>query len=473
MNCDNCSARFRSPVALPVMLCTNRHQVCSTCAKTIRQCKICDAPPPAIRMNTHVMELMMRLEDKSLQKGLDPNILGHFASAEDILILKGIYNTSLFNFLRSLMGIDPELPVTIRDVFKLRDLRISGEVKLHSLDGLEFCIYLESLSIDTKQGETRKVVDFSPLSFLTGLEELRLNHFEFITTLTTFRNLRKLKKLYLKGARLLPCLDGIHDFGGVLELLDVSYCSSLTDISRLQNVQNLRTLYLSGCSELTIVDSLRHLSSLTELYLNDCLLLSDISSLAGLSNLSVLDLSKCTGVETLHSLPTNLRSLIVADLPRLSSLIGVDHCCILNSFTLCNLENLTSISSLGHFSSLSFISISSCPKLSEFSSLAQHKNLTRIEISACCVDNLNFIKGLKQLEKLYLENLDKLIDISVVTECQRLRKVRFINCSVASFSPLLLCPNLEYVYVSGTFASDLSVVAGSLQQRNVVLDVFT
>lgn len=82
---------------------------------------------------------------------------------------------------------------------------------------------------------------------------------------------------------------------GITEL-DLSECKSLTYLSCLKNLPNLRELNLSGCVGLSSLSSLPRLARLVAINLEGCERVESLASLNKLSSLEELSLSYCGGL---------------------------------------------------------------------------------------------------------------------------------------------------------------------------------
>jgi hypothetical protein len=94
-----------------------------------------------------------------------------------------------------------------------------------------------------------------------------------------------------------------------LELLDLSECTQLSDLSALAGLTALQELNLYKCKQLSDISALARVTSLRSLYLYGCERLSDLAPLAALTSLQVLSLSECLGVRRFASLESLLPTL--------------------------------------------------------------------------------------------------------------------------------------------------------------------
>jgi hypothetical protein len=73
-------------------------------------------------------------------------------------------------------------------------------------------------------------------------------------------------------------------------------CTGLTNVDALKNLSALRGVWLIGCTGLTNLDGLKNLSALKALALNGCTGLTNVDGLKHLSGLNVVNIEGCTGL---------------------------------------------------------------------------------------------------------------------------------------------------------------------------------
>ena len=188
-----------------------------------------------------------------------------------------------------------------------------------------------------------------------GAAELNLDFdtYELLDLPRSVGRLTNLRKLILRstGVRSLTHLSGLSR----LEVLDLSYCRNLTDISPLMGMRGLTELDLSR-SEVTNLRPLSTLTGLRSLKLGKCNI-SDLSPLAGLTQLEHLDLSntKVTDISPLSGL-TRLKSLNlwntgVTDFSPLAALTGLEMLDLWNT-------RISDLSPLSGLTGLKFLDLS-------------------------------------------------------------------------------------------------------------------
>ena len=166
-----------------------------------------------------------------------------------------------------------------------------------------------SLAIWTKSD----LQDMAPLTTLTRLEELKIDHAP-LQDLGPLQHLHALRKLCVDRTN----ITSVAPLAGLTNLreLDLSYSTSLDDVAPLAGLTNLQELELSHCPSLKDVTPLAPLTNLRELYLSYCTALQDVAPLAGLTHLRELDLSYCVSLKDVTPLFGRLRRLVQLDLPQ-------------------------------------------------------------------------------------------------------------------------------------------------------------
>lgn len=186
----------------------------------------------------------------------------------------------------SLQSGNPPDDVTIQDLADLTTLNLTGSI--YSLDGIQRCSNLTTLSIDSKMG----ILDLKPLSELDKLTNLSLKGMEF-------KDLRALESL----------VNLTH-----LSLVD----NSIKDITPLESLTNLEHLDLSS-NHIKDISSLRYLVNLTYLNLNHNMGEVGREWLARMMPFdSIVDISPLSSLVKLETL--NIGWTEVADIGPLSSL---------------------------------------------------------------------------------------------------------------------------------------------------------
>lgn len=146
-------------------------------------------------------------------------------------------------------------------------------------------------------GGCKEISDISPLSEIRCVERLIINGTK-VSDLLPLNGLKQLAMLSMSGCDLINNISALHDLDGI-ELIDLSWNSSLVDLSPLSRLTTLKDVNLSECRKVSDLYSLGSLRNLTSLNLRNCISVQDLTPLAGATNLKHLDL---TGCECIHDL---------------------------------------------------------------------------------------------------------------------------------------------------------------------------
>ena len=183
----------------------------------------------------------------------------------------------------------PDLPLTdlsdLKYFINLRELDLSGNQKITSLDPLKNLTGLETLTMEYMGSDA--LAGLSPLADMASLRELNLygSYVDDTGFLSELKSLETLN-LFVKDANALAPLAGLAR----LTSLDVYADREVAlDLSPLAGLTGLTRLNLSACKTAGI-SPLRGLTNLTFLSLSNCLV-TDISPLSGLTALTELHLN--------------------------------------------------------------------------------------------------------------------------------------------------------------------------------------
>ena len=250
---------------------------------------------------------------------------------------------------------------------------------------------LRSLDLDNT-----RIIDFSPLTGLTGLTTLSLSHTR-ITDLSPLTGLTGLTGLFLDNTQIsdlspLSALTGLTTLSlGHTQISDLSPLSALTGLTRL---------YLSH-TQITDLSPLTALTGLTELTLNNTQIsdLSPLSGLTGLTRLSLIDtqisdLSPLSGLTRLTEL--FLDDTRISDLSRLTALTGLTTL-YLNNTQISDFSPLTALTGL------TGLSLNNT-QISDLSPLTALTGLTTLYLSNTRISDLTPLASLNALTCLYLDN---------------------------------------------------------------------
>ncbi len=160
------------------------------------------------------------------------------------------------------------------------------------------CAFLRSL-FDSRGVYSGKIWEiFLANPSVYNLQSLNLSKCTSLSDIQPIQNLVNLQKLDLWECTSLSDIQTIQNLVN-LQTLDLSECTSLSDFQPIQKLVNLRKLYFGGSTSLSDIQPLQKLVNLQMLVLSECTSLSDIQPLQELVNLRWLHLSGCTSIAEL------------------------------------------------------------------------------------------------------------------------------------------------------------------------------
>ncbi|WP_139346547.1 leucine-rich repeat domain-containing protein [Sinomonas mesophila] len=153
-----------------------------------------------------------------------------------------------------------------------------------------------------------------------------------------------------------------------------------------------------------------------------------IGQIAGLEHLFLLTYTP-DDLEPLSS-HVALETLRMKDRPKLSSLAGLSQFPKLDQLGIYLASRLKDISALRSRSAIRELELESCKKLKKIDDLAECVGLRRLNLADCGdIESLGPLRGLTQLEELYLYESTKILDqdLSPIAGLPRLRILRMMN----------------------------------------------
>ena len=249
-----------------------------------------------------------------------------------------------------------------------------------------------------------KIMDFSPISNLTQLEQLSVNNCDYIIDLDFLEGLPNLKVLNAGNTdlRYIEALESIS----TLEVVNLT-SNPIMDITPLKNCLNLHELVLWGCLPVSDISVIENFPELRVLDIESCSI-TDLSPAKDLLKLDTILMDNCNGVRD-YSFLKNLTELkyFSADGNRM---IGAD-----------NLEYFRNLVNM------------------EYLSLKQ-RGITSLD----CFRNMTKLKEIK-----FVDNMIK--DLSPLENCLDMLKVDFTkNKELSDLSPLHNMHKLEKLIVCGS-----------------------
>ena len=144
------------------------------------------------------------------------------------------------------------------------------------------------------------------VSGLTKLESLSVEDTS-ITIISDLSRLKNLKKLILKANLKLESLEGIKTLKSIEEIHILpqnswSSSSPVIDLNGISELKNLKVLKIYNCFNLISLDGLENLNSIQVFDLRKCQKLNNINSLSELKSLNNISLRECESVLSIKSL---------------------------------------------------------------------------------------------------------------------------------------------------------------------------
>lgn len=219
------------------------------------------------------------------------------------------------------------------------------DVEIESLEPLLQMDKIRSLSLSHNNLTDQNI---SEIGEMTGLDTLEIEYNE-LSDVTFVENLENIRRLYLNN----NSLTDISALGrcGKLEVLVLSY-NTITDINALSNLRNLKTLHITS-NDIEDIGALKYLKELSDLSLADNYI-KNAESLIYLKKLTVLYLS----------------DNYIVDIEPLRALSN------LNVLYLHNNE-ISEIDALGNLKSLTYLTLSE-NRITDISVLSNLTNLTEV-----------------------------------------------------------------------------------------------
>ena len=199
----------------------------------------------------------------------------------------------------------------------------------------------------------------------------------------------------------------------------------IEDINEVATLKNLISFSFQGVF-LTPFDfsELKKLKMLEILYNHGKT--NGISKCEGLEHLRIYHYkSKTKSLEEFSSL-TNLKSLNFRQ-SHINSLDGLKNLKSLYSLDLCYLRNLQNISALNNNESIVSLTIQYAKKISDWGAIGTMKNLKGLLVHSCgIVKNLDFLKGLNNLEHLRFTDTKFEEDVKWIFDAEEFKNTKII-----------------------------------------------
>jgi hypothetical protein len=317
---------------------------------------------------------------------------------------------------------------------ELTELNISGLKKLQYL-GLFDCDKVSKLVANG----------------LAKLHYLTVGNCAELTTLQGLDELTELKSLYLIETEPATALAGLSELTE-LEHFIMNHCSGFSDLPQLRSLKNLTRVQVRFCDELTTLSALTSLVPLQQLDLGYCDGLTTLD-VTGLTFLQYLNLSWCgslstlTGVDTL----TSLQHLDLEGCIPLNSVLDLTGLLKLQLLDLGECGMLTDVQGISTLVALRAFNLELCKQLSTALDLTNLTSLTDVSLNGCTA--LPAVTGISKLAALTYLNLQhcdtlRITDDAVGTTMTELHKLVVSDGSILSYFKKQKLPALDELTVS-------------------------
>lgn len=335
---------------------------------------------------------------------------------------------------RDILKVGKDKVIKTSDLWTIQEFTVPADAK--KLDDLQHLVFLKTLKMDA--APSGQLVHISQLP---NLEEVVItNTVVQAEELPYLGQLKSLKKLTMQKCSL-STVSGLEQAGSLTHL--VLSNNSLRDIAPLSKLQALEELDLSNNA------------------------LKDVLALSGLKNLITLDLSH-NDLTSLSALSTasSLENLNVANnsLTELTGVAELSHLVNLNASN----NSLSAVSLLSANTELEVLNISD-NKISDISALSALTKLTNFTFSNnkvtalpawgsnCALVNINGsnnqiqslepLKGLYQLNNVFMDDNQAISNIEVLKTCPTLIQVNVSRTNVTKHSQVTALTNMGVIVV--------------------------
>ena len=374
-------------------------------------------------------------------------------------------------------GLGSQESVTAEYMEKLKE--VAAYTLIRDLSGLEYATNLEELILGGDQRSRQNPIPLSPLSGFAYLERLIVQ--EKVTGLDTLLTLPSLRDLSFRWA-------GIADVTVIGQLTDLEKLTltrnEIIDITPLENLVNLMSLYLDGnrndSETLSDISALASLENLRELHISSNAI-SDITPLAGLVKLRELYLyqNNISDVSALENL-VELTSLSfgyndVSDVSPLAELMKLENLWLSGN----PVENAHVLYPLTQQDPPVGIDIDVPAPVVEVPdaalaallrtilelaadadiTTADMEKLSTLDASSQGITDLTGLESAVNLESLFLDS-NSIVDISPLASLTTLRYLSLEDNDISDVSPLSGLVNLVNLRINENNVSDLTPLAG-------------
>lgn len=325
--------------------------------------------------------------------------------------------------IRDLLNIEKKQLYT-NDLWKLTEFTVPSEAT--SYDELVHMKNLQKLTVENGAPE-----ELTCLKAMAGLTALTIRNTEVSDeVLEIIGSLTKLETLILQDCKIsnISALKSLSN----IRILDLSN-NTIYDLTALSGMTNLSELYIKN----NVVDdlsALANLQAMVKLDVSDNKLISTLAPLSNLTKLvwldagtnSITELGNIGNLQSLSSL-----SLVSNNLMDISSLAG---CSALTDLNLSK-NQISDISALSSLSKLMYLRFRE-NQVSELPAFAKDAALVIIDGTGNNIQSLEPLRGLQDLNNVYMNNNSELASVSPLADCHRLVEVHVDNTRVTDVSAL-------------------------------------
>lgn len=307
---------------------------------------------------------------------------------------------------------------------------------IEQIDGIDQFIKLKKFNIYPQN----KITDLTPLSSLEMITDIRISN-STITDISPLKDLSDLKSL------------------------DFQNSTSLTDFNVLTNLTKLESINFknTGFSDLQVLKSF---SSLKTLILNQTLL-KDIDYLRQFTNIQRLELEQLslTDISSIQFL-TKLDYLTL----RNNNINDISPLHTLNGLTFLNLgyNQVDNISTLANLISINNLTLEK-NLITDLSPLNELTTLNYLNLNTNQIVNLSPLSSLINLNYLYLDN-NQITDLSPLSTLVRLSYLGLGNNTISELSPLSNLANVRYLSLNSNEIINLSPLSVLVNIQSLYLN---
>jgi Leucine-rich repeat (LRR) protein len=241
---------------------------------------------------------------------------------------------------------------------------------------------------------------------------------------------------------------------------------NISDITGLEYAINLSMLSLRQ-NNISDLSPLQNLVSLTTLFLDNNYIISDIQPLANLTNLSYLGLSNnnVTDISSLQNaydlISLTMNNNQVADISPLQNHFLLDYLLMGNN-------QVSDISALHNITSLTTLYLHG-NQIQDISALSNLVNLLDLYIPSNQISDMSSIQSLTNLQSLSIHT-NQISDLSAVQNLSSLAILVINDNQITDVNPLQNLINLNTLYLGNNGISDISSIAGLVNLGSLKLD---